>query len=109
MTNDVNLQAAMRGVLRHPNQMIEKLGEEFNVWQVDFFTPSGKWKYTDFVVMTKPERWAEFDVLIQKALDNTPSSIRETSINSIEHWTVIMINNPLGFPIMVVGKDADDR
>ena len=101
-------QVTTSTTLRELDRAIERICEASHVWEIQFFKPGGKWKYTDYVIMTKPERWMEFDVLIQNALDNTPFSIRETSIKSIEHWTVVMINNPLGFPIMVVGKDPDD-
>ena len=96
---------AIPPVLREIDRMIERIGEESNVWEIVWFKPGGKWKYTDYVVMTKPDKWVDFDVLIQNALDNTPLSVRETSIKSIEGWTVVMMNNPLGFPIMVVGHE----
>ena len=93
-------------VLREIDRTIERVGEESQVWEILFFKPGGKWKYTDYVVMVKPEKWVDFDILIQNALNNTPREVRETSISSIEGWTVVMVNNPLGFPIMVVGRDA---
>ena len=57
------------------------------------------------MVMTKPQGWLDFDKLIQKALDETPQVIRTTRIKSVEGWTIVMLNNPLGFPIMVVGHE----
>ena len=74
------------------------------MWPVYFHKPGGKWAYIDYVVMTKPDRWIEFKELIQQALDTTPEAVRETRIKEIgDYWTVIMPNNPLGYPIMVVG------
>jgi hypothetical protein len=96
---------AVPDVLKELDRTIERISEESHVWEIQFFKPGGKWKYTDYVVMTKPEGWVDFDILIQTALDNTPMTIRQTSIKSIEDWTVVMVNNPLGFPIMVVGKE----
>jgi|SRR6478609_1499371 len=95
-----------RAILKQHDRDVESVGERTNVWEIQFFNPSGKWKYTDYIVMLKPERWVDFDVLIQTALTNTPSNIRETNIKTIEGWTVVMLQNPLGFPIMVVGERA---
>ena len=98
---------AARELIKLQDAVIEDIGERTDVWPIYFHKPSGKWKYTDYVVMRKPEHWTDFKKLIQDALDNTPEMVRETRIKSIEPWTVIMPNNPLGFPIMVVAHDAD--
>uniref|UniRef100_A0AAU8EIP8 Uncharacterized protein n=1 Tax=Microbacterium phage RicoCaldo TaxID=3230836 RepID=A0AAU8EIP8_9CAUD len=91
--------------LRLLDRAVEQTSEALQVWEIQFFNATGKWKYTDYVVMTKPERWVEFDVLINNALRDTPREIRETSISEIGDWTVVMINNPYGFPIMVIGSE----
>ncbi|QFG04945.1 hypothetical protein Fullmetal_23 [Microbacterium phage Fullmetal] len=91
--------------LRLLDRVVEQTSEALQVWEIQFFNDTGKWKYTDYVVMTKPERWVEFDVLINNALRDTPREIRETSISEIGNWTVVMVNNPLGFPIMVIGSE----
>ncbi|QJD52875.1 hypothetical protein SEA_PHEDRO_23 [Microbacterium phage Phedro] len=91
--------------LRLLDRAVEQTSEALQVWEIQFFNATGKWKYTDYVVMTKPERWTEFDVLINNALRDTPREIRETSITEIGDWTVVMINNPYGFPIMVIGSE----
>ncbi|QJD51273.1 hypothetical protein SEA_TRUONG_23 [Microbacterium phage Truong] len=98
-------QKVMPRTLRAMDRHIEQLCETEDVWEIQFFNDTGKWKYTDYVIMTKPERWTEFDVLINNALRDTPQEIRETSISEIGNWTVVMINNPYGFPIMVIGSE----
>ncbi|WNM74527.1 hypothetical protein SEA_MOLEFICENT_23 [Microbacterium phage Moleficent] len=87
------------------DRVVEQTSEALQVWEIQFFRPGGKWKYTDYIVMAKPERWTEFDVLINNALRDTPQEIRQTTITDISDWTVVMVNNPYGFPIMVVGKE----
>ena len=98
-------QKVMPRTLQALDRHVEQLCETESVWEIQFFRPGGKWKYTDYVVMTKPERWTDFDVLINNALRDTPREIRQTSISEISDYTAVMINNPLGFPIMVIGSE----
>ncbi|QNN98070.1 hypothetical protein SEA_FEDE_22 [Microbacterium phage Fede] len=91
--------------LRMLDRVVEETSTALNVWEIQFFRPGGKWKYTDYIVMVKPERWTDFDVIINNALRDTPEEIRQTRIKDIGDYTVVMINNPLGFPIMVVGDE----
>jgi len=101
---DINVSLAIREAYKGLNQVAERYGEISDVWPITFFKPSGKWAYNDFVVMKKPDKWVDFDVLINDALRDTPREIRETNIGSIDYyWTVVMLENPLGFPIMVRG------
>ena len=94
--------------LKFLDKVVEDTSEAIGVWEVQFFKPgSGKWKYTDYLVLKKPDNYGmNFHTdMIEQGLRETPREIRETSIISIEHWTVVAINNPLGFPIMVIGSE----
>ena len=94
--------------LQYLDNMAEKQGELTGIYAVYFFKPySGKWKYIDYLVLKKPDNYGMYfhTDMIKQGLRETPQEIRETSINSIEHWTVVAPNNPLGYPIMVVGRE----
>jgi len=95
--------------LQNIDQLIESIGFETGIWQIDFYTPTGKWKYSDYVQMSKPDNWVNFDILINTALRETPQAIRQTTIKELgTYWTAVMVNNPLGFPIMVMGRTTND-
>lgn len=91
--------------LKDVENIIDRVGEQTGVWEINFHTPGGKWKYTDYIQFTKPDHWIDYDILINRALRDTPAMFRETNIREIgNYWTVVMLNNPFGFPIMVVGS-----
>lgn len=97
-----------RELLKQSYQDIDNVGEEYGVWEIWFFKPgSGKWAYTDYLVLRRPDRYGmNFHAgMIEQGIRETPQELRETSISSIEGWTVVALNNPLGYPIMVVGRE----
>jgi hypothetical protein len=105
MSAPLAVQKAAIEIMKGRETLIDGMGATSNTWQIDFFTPSGKWKYTDYVVMTKPDKWTDFTVLINDALRNTPEELRETNIKELGgYWTAVMLQNPLGFPIMVISQ-----
>ena len=89
------------------DRLDERVGNETDVYAVHFFKSSGKWAYTDYLVLREPDRYGmNFHAdMIEQGIRETPRELRETSISSIEHWTVVALNNPLGYPIMVVGRE----
>lgn len=55
-------------------------------YRVDFFTPSGKWKYTDRLVFPRAIDWSSrdpFAAYVNKALAETPEELREIGISSL--------------------------
>ena len=77
--------------------------------EVYFFSPTGKWKYTDTLLLASQVSYATptpFTQYIQDGLANTPAVHRKTTIRMTDGWTIVSIENPLGYPIMIPGKVA---
>jgi len=93
-------------VLKELDRAIEAASERSKIWEMQLFNSTGKWKYTAYVIMEKQATWREFKELFNDALRDTPSTIRGVSYTSVPvDMTAVMVNNPLGFPIMVIGGD----
>lgn len=79
----------------------EELGQLCGVWEVLFFTPNSKWKYTDYVYIQKPSQWQEPAEAIAQAITADDGLHRRTAIRFISSYIVVVPDNPWGFPILI--------
>ena len=77
----------------------EELGQLCGVWEVLFFTPNLKWKYTDYVYIQKPSQWQEPAEAIAQAIASDNGLHRRTSIRDSTYYVAILPHNPWGFPL----------
>lgn len=79
--------------------------EMHGLYLVHLFKESGKWAYTAYIFLEKPEHWVDFIAHIDAGMDATPAAVRGVSLAKVpEGWSAVMPSSPWGFPVLAVGR-----